>query len=173
MRNIKGQIFGNYNIAKIYGSLCKTIRLKTDYDKVQGLIWKRYRLFLYLLKIKGFPTILVFFEISRNCLCIWKVMGWVYVSRDHGWLLVHGGLVTIRGFGGHHDSSKREREVGGVLTNDATLRQSCGDDHTTALNRGDRWCFDGEMVLGVRRRVGVGVGAMDNEGALVAPFIGP
>jgi hypothetical protein len=49
--------------------------------------------------------------------------------------------------------ARREREeVIGVLTNDATWRQSCGDGHTTALNRGDRWCSDEEIVLDARRR---------------------
>jgi hypothetical protein len=33
--------------------------------------------------------------------------------------------------------TQREREeVIGVLTNDATWRQSCGDDYMTTLNRG-------------------------------------
>jgi hypothetical protein len=39
--------------------------------------------------------ILAFSEISRNCYSIGKVMDWVYRSRDHGWLLVHGGLATM------------------------------------------------------------------------------
>jgi hypothetical protein len=44
---------------------------------------------------------------------------------------------------------ERERErVIGVLTNDVTWRWSYGDGHTTAINRGGRWCSDGEMVLG-------------------------
>jgi hypothetical protein len=67
-------------------------------------------------------------------LCItgpWLALG-PWCTRDHG------ATSSLRGFGGQRDSSKREREVDGVLTNDATLRQSCGDDHTTALNRGDR-----------------------------------
>jgi hypothetical protein len=35
------------------------------------------------------------------------------------------------------EREEREREeVIGVLTNDATWRQSCGDDYMTALNRG-------------------------------------
>jgi hypothetical protein len=34
----KRPIFRNYNIGKNLGSLCKKIRLKTDYVKVQGLI---------------------------------------------------------------------------------------------------------------------------------------
>jgi hypothetical protein len=52
----------------------------------------------------------------------------VYRSWDHGWLLVHSGLVTM----GRHDRSgaqkivviaRREREeVIGVLTNGATWR---------------------------------------------------
>jgi hypothetical protein len=84
----------------------------------------------------------------------------VYGSRDHGWLSVHGGLVTM---GQHGRSEAREviviaqrererEEVIRVLINDATWRRSCGDYHTTALNRGGRWCSDGEMVPGARRR---------------------
>jgi hypothetical protein len=45
--------------------------------------------------------------------------------------------------------TERERERGefiGVLTNDASWRQSYEDGHTIALNRGDWWCSDGEMV---------------------------
>jgi hypothetical protein len=69
---------------------------------------------------------------------------------------------------------EREREeVIRVLTNGAAWSRSYRDGHTTTLNRDDRWCFDGEMVSGVRRRDWSQVGAVDNEGALVAPFIGP
>jgi hypothetical protein len=48
--------------------------------------------------------------------------------------------------------AQREREVVGVLTNGATWGRSCVDGHTIALKRGGRWCSDGEMVLGARRR---------------------
>jgi hypothetical protein len=88
-------------------------------------------------------VILVFSEISQNCFCIGKIMGRVYGSRDHGWLSVHGGLATMgrSGCSGAWEViviARREREEFiGVLTNDATWRQSCGDDHMTALNRGD------------------------------------
>jgi hypothetical protein len=48
--------------------------------------------------------------------------------------------------------SQREREeVIRVVTNIATWRRSCGDGHTTTLNRGDRWFSDGEMISGARR----------------------
>jgi hypothetical protein len=33
--------------------------------------------------------------ISQKCFYIEKVMDWVYGSRNHGWLSVHGGLVTM------------------------------------------------------------------------------
>jgi hypothetical protein len=84
----------------------------------------------------------------------------VYESWDHDWISVHGGLVTM----GWHSRSeareviviarrKREREeVIGVLTNGTTWRQSYGDGHTTTLNRAGRWCSNGEMVPGLRRR---------------------
>jgi hypothetical protein len=82
----------------------------------------------------------------------------VYGSRDHGWLSIHGGLMTM----GRCSRSgarvvvvvaQREREeVLGVLTNGTTWRRSCGDDHTTALNRGGQWCSDGEMVPCAKRR---------------------
>jgi hypothetical protein len=92
--------------------------------------------------------ILAFSEISQNCFFIGKVMDQVYGSRDHGCLSVHSGLATM----GQHDRSKarevvmiaqkereREREeVIRILTNDATWRRSCGDGHTTTLNRGAR-----------------------------------
>jgi hypothetical protein len=69
---------------------------------------------------------------------------------------------------------EREREeVIRVLTNGTTWRWSCGDDHTTALNRGGRWCFDGDMVSGARRRDWSQGGVVENEGALIASFIGP
>jgi hypothetical protein len=42
---------------------------------------------------KGFPVILAFSDISRNR--IGKVMDWIYGSRDHDWVLVYGGLVTM------------------------------------------------------------------------------
>jgi hypothetical protein len=84
-------------------------------------------------------------------------MNRVYGSQDHGWLSVHGGLMTM----GRRDSSRaqevvviaqREREeVVGVLTNDITWRWSCGDGYTMTLNKGGRWCFDGDMVSGARR----------------------
>jgi hypothetical protein len=47
---------------------------------------------------------------------------------------------------------EEEEEVIGVLTNGATWRRSYGDGHTTALNRGGRWCSNREMVLGARKR---------------------
>jgi hypothetical protein len=44
----------------------------------------------------------------------------------------------------------REREeVIGVFINSDTWRRSFEDGHTTVLNRGGRWCSDGDMVLGV------------------------
>jgi hypothetical protein len=60
-------------------------------------------------------------------------MDQVYGSRDHGWLSVHGGLMTMR----RHCRSGA-REVVKVLTNDATGKRSCGDGHMTVLNRGGR-----------------------------------
>jgi hypothetical protein len=73
------------------------------------------------------------------------------------WTHDHGALWPLRGSEGHRDSSEieieREREeVVGVLTNGASWRRSYGDGHTMTLNRGRRWCSDGEMVLGARRR---------------------
>jgi hypothetical protein len=48
---------------------------------------------------------------------------------------------------------EREREeVVRVLTNGDTWRRSCGDGHTTTLNKGGRWCSDVEMILGERMR---------------------
>jgi hypothetical protein len=70
------------------------------------------------------------------------------------WIHDHGAARPLQGSGGHRDSSKREREredVVGVLTNVASWSLSCGDGHTTVLNRGGRWFSDWEMVPGVRR----------------------
>jgi hypothetical protein len=39
--------------------------------------------------------ILAFLGISQNWFLIGKVIDQVYGSRDHGWLSVHGGLVTM------------------------------------------------------------------------------
>jgi hypothetical protein len=39
--------------------------------------------------------ILVFSKISWNCFLIKKVMDQVYGSRGHGWLSVHGGLMSM------------------------------------------------------------------------------
>jgi hypothetical protein len=62
--------------------------------------------------------ILVFSKISWNCFLIEKVMDQIYGSRGHGWLSVHGGLMSM----GRHCRSRarevvmiaqRERERGG------------------------------------------------------------
>jgi hypothetical protein len=89
---------------------------------------------------------------------IGKVMDRVCGSQDHDKLSVYGVVMII----GQHSRSGaqevtviawREREeVVGVLTNGATWRRSCGRDHKTALNRGSRWCSEGEMVSNMRRR---------------------
>jgi hypothetical protein len=99
--------------------------------------------------------ILTFFGISHNYFCIGKVMDWVYGSRNHDWLFVHGGLATMgrRGRSGSQEFvviawKERERRLF-RLSPMAPL----GDDHTTTLNRGGRWCSDGEMVLGAWRRL--------------------
>jgi hypothetical protein len=76
----------------------------------------------------------------------------IYGSRDFCCLSIHGGLMTIgqRGRSGGWEVvmiARREREeVVGVVTNSATWRWSCGDDHTMMLKRGDQWFFDGKMV---------------------------
>jgi hypothetical protein len=68
---------------------------------------------------------------------------------------------------------EREREEPAeVLTNDATWRRSCGDDHTMALNRGGRWSSMGRWFQ-TRGEIEARVDAMDNGGSLVVPFIGP
>jgi hypothetical protein len=62
-------------------------------------------------------------------------------------------------------------EVIGVLTNGTIWWWSYGDGHTMALNRGGQWCSNREMILGARRRDWSRVGMVDNEGALIVPFI--
>jgi hypothetical protein len=47
---------------------------------------------------------------------------------------------------------KEREEVVGVLTIGATWRQSYKDGHTMTLNKDGRWCSNGEMVPGARRR---------------------
>jgi hypothetical protein len=100
--------------------------------------------------------ILTFSMISQNCF-IGKVM---IRSMNHGTTTGSRSIVDSRPWGGTATLGlgrsswylRKRKEVVGVLTNDATWRQSCRDHHTTALNRGGRWCSDGEIVLGVRRR---------------------
>jgi hypothetical protein len=72
-----------------------------------------------------------------------------WCTRDHGVARL------LQGSEGRRDSSEREREreeVVEVLTNGGAWRRSCGDGHMMTLNRGGRWCFDGEMIPSARRR---------------------
>jgi hypothetical protein len=64
----------------------------------------------------------------------------------------------------------QREEVVRVLTNGATWRHNCRDDHTMVLNRGNRWCSDWEMVLGMRRRDWSWGGAVDNKGCSHCTF---
>jgi hypothetical protein len=104
---------------------------------------------------------LLFSRISQNYFYIGKVKDRVYGLRDHGWLSVHGGLMTM----GRHGRSgvqeiimiarrerEREEEVVGVLINCAAWSRSYRDSHMTSLNRGGWWCFDEEMVPNMSRR---------------------
>jgi hypothetical protein len=43
----------------------------------------------------AFPVILTILGISQNYFFIGKVIDRFYGSRDHGWLSIHGGLVTM------------------------------------------------------------------------------
>jgi hypothetical protein len=83
----------------------------------------------------------------------------------------HGAVWPLQGLGGHRDSSERE-EVIRILTNGTTWRRSCEDGHTMALNKGDQWCSDGEMISSTRMRDWSRGGAVDNRVALVVHFIG-
>jgi hypothetical protein len=65
--------------------------------------------------------------------CVGKVMNYVYVSRDHGWLSVHDGLVTM-GQHGHSGAweviviARRERERRSLeLSPMATLRDGAAE----------------------------------------------
>jgi hypothetical protein len=105
-------------------------------------------------------------------------MDQVYGSRDHDWLSLHGGLVTMK----RHGRSGAREVI--MIAQRERGRRSCHQwCHLEAeLQRWPLDCaqqrrpmvlqFDGEMVLSVRRRDWRGVGAMDNVGALVVPFIG-
>jgi hypothetical protein len=82
----------------------------------------------FIKKSKGFPVILAFSRISQNYFCIYR--------KSHGsslwnigprlalstwWTRDHGAARPLRGSGGRHDSSEREREEAiGVLTNGTT-----------------------------------------------------
>jgi hypothetical protein len=79
---------------------------------------------------------------------------------------------SLRGSGGQRDSSEREREVVGVLTNGATW----GEAVEMATQRCSTEVIDGALMgRWFRTRggdIGAGVSAVDNGGALIAPFIG-
>jgi hypothetical protein len=121
-------------------------------------------------------VILTFSWISQNCFYIGKSPGsglWITGPQMAlGSLLTHdhGAARPLRGSGGRRDSSERERERGGrrVLTNGTTWRRSCKDGHTTSLNRGDWWCYDGEMISNTRRRDWSQGGVMDNGGGVLS-----
>jgi hypothetical protein len=66
----------------------------------------------------------------------------VYLSRDHGWLLIHGGLAQ----------RERERERRSSRFPPMGPLGGGADGHMMVFNRSGWWCSDGEMVLGVRRR---------------------
>jgi hypothetical protein len=52
-------------------------------------------------------VILIFSKFSQNYLCIGNAMDHAYGSRYHGWLLIHGRLVTM----GRHNCSVVAQEV--------------------------------------------------------------
>jgi hypothetical protein len=98
----------------------KKSTLKTDYDKVQKLIWKRYELFLDLLnKIQELSYDFCIFWYFSEMFLDRKSHGsglWITgprLSLDPWWTHDHGAVRPIRGSGGHRDSSERERESGG------------------------------------------------------------
>jgi hypothetical protein len=72
--------------------------------------------FGFIKKIEGFSHDFGIFWDFSKLIFIGKIMDRVYGSRDHSWLSVHGGLMTmgagrlLRGSGGRRDSSERERE---------------------------------------------------------------
>jgi hypothetical protein len=116
--------------------------------------------------------ILTFFGISHNYFCIGKVMDWVYGSRNHDWLFVHGGLATMgrRGRSGSQEFvviawKERERERGGCLGChqwrhlEMTTRQHSIEVADGALMGRWFWARGGE--------IGAGVSVKDNEGVLV------
>jgi hypothetical protein len=82
-----------------------------------------------------------------------------------------GAAQPLQGSGGRRDSLGREREeVVVVLTNGVTWRQSCGNDHTTEVVGGAPISM-GRWFRARGGEIGAEVGAVDNGGALVAPFI--
>jgi hypothetical protein len=132
---------------------------------------------------------LLFSRISQNYFYIGKVKDRVYGLRDHGWLSVHGGLMTM----GRHGRSgvqeiimiarrerERERERG------RRRRRSSGFSSIVPLGVGATEIATRhrltEAVGGASMRrwfrtrvgeIGAEMDVVDNGGALVAPFIGP
>jgi hypothetical protein len=63
--------------------------------KFRGNLKKVCVVSAFIKKYKSFSTFLSFFRISQNYFFTGKIMDRVYGSRDHGWLSVHGGLMTM------------------------------------------------------------------------------
>jgi hypothetical protein len=111
---------------------------------------------------KGFPMILAFLGF----------LGIILYRKSHGsdlwitglrlalgpwWTRDHGVVQPLRGLGGHRDSSEIERERERRRRRRSSGFSSMaplggGDGHTMALNRGGRWCSNGEMVPSVTMR---------------------
>jgi hypothetical protein len=104
----------------------------------------------------------------------------VYGSRDHGWLSVHGGLVTM----GQHGRSEAQEVIVIAQRERERERRSSGFSSTAPLGDGaaeittqrrSTEAVDGALTgrwFRVRGgEIGAGVGVVDNGGALVAPLI--
>jgi hypothetical protein len=106
---------------------------------------------------------------------IGNVMYRVYESRDHGWLSIHDGLVTMGRcscsrvwevvvIARREREREEEEEVIGVLINSTTRRISV----EAAVG-----ALIGRWFQARRREIGARVGAVDNGCVLSMPFIRP
>jgi hypothetical protein len=112
---------------------------------------------------------------------IGKVIDRVYGSRDHDCLSVHGGLTTMgrRGCSGAREVvviAQKERERERRLSRFSPMT-SLGAEAAEMVTRqcSTKASSGAPMRRWFRVRegeIGAGVGAVDNGGALVAPFIG-
>jgi hypothetical protein len=111
MRNINDQYLEITALTKIWGPLCKNIRLKTDYNKVQGLIWKKVGTVSgFIKKIQrlscdfdifwDFPELFLYRKNHESVLWITEPR----LALSPWWTHDHGAARPLRGSGGNQGS---------------------------------------------------------------------